>query len=313
MSHELRTPLNAVLGFSEVLLERMFGDINERQEEYLRDIHGSGQAPAGAAQRDPRPVEGRGRSDGAGVLDVRAALAAGGRGVDAARAGRRARHRPARRGRARTSGPCTPTSCGSSRSSLNLMTNAVKFTGDGGSVVVRAAEAGAEIDITVDRHRHRRPGGGPGADLRVVPAGRAGQLPRGGHRPRAHPVAAHRRAARRPDVAGERGRRRQHVRLLPARPGPRGRGAGDDDRGDAGGRRRRRHRGRPAVAGPADGVPLRAPRSTVTTARDGQSGLDAVRRVRPDAVLLDIRLPGHRRVGGAPGAQGRARRRATSR
>ena len=42
MSHELRTPLNAVIGFSEVLLERMFGDLNERQEEYLRDILGSG-------------------------------------------------------------------------------------------------------------------------------------------------------------------------------------------------------------------------------------------------------------------------------
>jgi signal transduction histidine kinase len=42
MSHELRTPLNAVIGFSEVLLERMFGDINERQEEYLRDIWSSG-------------------------------------------------------------------------------------------------------------------------------------------------------------------------------------------------------------------------------------------------------------------------------
>ncbi len=42
MSHELRTPLNAVIGFSEVLLERMFGDINERQEEYLRDIWESG-------------------------------------------------------------------------------------------------------------------------------------------------------------------------------------------------------------------------------------------------------------------------------
>ncbi|MGZ6778910.1 MAG: GAF domain-containing protein, partial [Mycobacterium sp.] len=42
MSHELRTPLNAVIGFSEVLLERMFGDINERQEEYLRDIWNSG-------------------------------------------------------------------------------------------------------------------------------------------------------------------------------------------------------------------------------------------------------------------------------
>jgi signal transduction histidine kinase/DNA-binding response OmpR family regulator len=42
MSHELRTPLNAVIGFSEVLLERMFGDLNERQEEYLRDILDSG-------------------------------------------------------------------------------------------------------------------------------------------------------------------------------------------------------------------------------------------------------------------------------
>jgi signal transduction histidine kinase/putative methionine-R-sulfoxide reductase with GAF domain len=43
MSHELRTPLNAVIGFSEVLAERMFGDLNEKQEEYLRDIHASGQ------------------------------------------------------------------------------------------------------------------------------------------------------------------------------------------------------------------------------------------------------------------------------
>jgi signal transduction histidine kinase/ActR/RegA family two-component response regulator len=42
MSHELRTPLNAVIGFSEVLLDRMFGDINDRQEEYLRDIWNSG-------------------------------------------------------------------------------------------------------------------------------------------------------------------------------------------------------------------------------------------------------------------------------
>jgi signal transduction histidine kinase len=42
MSHELRTPLNAIIGFSEVLLERMFGEMNEKQEDYLKDIHSSG-------------------------------------------------------------------------------------------------------------------------------------------------------------------------------------------------------------------------------------------------------------------------------
>ena len=42
MSHELRTPLNAIIGFSEVLTERMFGDINEKQAEYLGDILESG-------------------------------------------------------------------------------------------------------------------------------------------------------------------------------------------------------------------------------------------------------------------------------
>jgi len=42
MSHELRTPLNAIIGFSEVLLERMFGGLNERQDDYLRDIWSSG-------------------------------------------------------------------------------------------------------------------------------------------------------------------------------------------------------------------------------------------------------------------------------
>ena len=43
MSHELRTPLNAIIGFSEVLLAKMFGELNPKQEEYVQDVLSSGQ------------------------------------------------------------------------------------------------------------------------------------------------------------------------------------------------------------------------------------------------------------------------------
>src|SRR5690242_19995944 len=42
VSHELRTPLNAIIGFSEVLQERLFGELNEKQAEYTDDILSSG-------------------------------------------------------------------------------------------------------------------------------------------------------------------------------------------------------------------------------------------------------------------------------
>ncbi len=70
MSHELRTPLNAVIGFSDVLLERMAGELNERQEEYVVDIRDSGRhllelineildlskVEAGRMELDPGPL-----------------------------------------------------------------------------------------------------------------------------------------------------------------------------------------------------------------------------------------------------------------
>jgi signal transduction histidine kinase len=41
MSHELRTPLNHILGFTELVLDKNFGELNETQEEYLNDVHSS--------------------------------------------------------------------------------------------------------------------------------------------------------------------------------------------------------------------------------------------------------------------------------
>ncbi|ABE52089.1 sensor histidine kinase [Methanococcoides burtonii] len=42
MSHELRTPLNAIIGFSEILIEKKFGDLNDKQDKYLNNIFISG-------------------------------------------------------------------------------------------------------------------------------------------------------------------------------------------------------------------------------------------------------------------------------
>lgn len=42
MSHELRTPLNGILGASELLGQGLFGKLNEKQQEYVEDIHQSG-------------------------------------------------------------------------------------------------------------------------------------------------------------------------------------------------------------------------------------------------------------------------------
>jgi signal transduction histidine kinase len=42
MSHELRTPLTAIIGFSEMLSQKLFGELNDKQSEYIDDIVSSG-------------------------------------------------------------------------------------------------------------------------------------------------------------------------------------------------------------------------------------------------------------------------------
>ncbi len=43
MSHELRTPLNVIIGFSELMMDELPGEVNEEQGQCLSDILGSGQ------------------------------------------------------------------------------------------------------------------------------------------------------------------------------------------------------------------------------------------------------------------------------
>lgn len=42
MSHELRTPLTGILGFSNILLQQIFGTLNDKQKQYIEGIYNSG-------------------------------------------------------------------------------------------------------------------------------------------------------------------------------------------------------------------------------------------------------------------------------
>ena len=148
MSHELRTPLNAVIGFSEVLLDRMFGEINDRQQEYLRDIWSSGKHLLQLLSEilDLSKVE-AGRMELESVtFSVREALEYGLSMV---------RERAARHGLElalevdAAVGGVVADELRFKQVVLNLLSNAVKFTPDGGEIVVAARVDGDDVAITV--------------------------------------------------------------------------------------------------------------------------------------------------------------------
>jgi signal transduction histidine kinase len=148
MSHELRTPLNAVIGFSEVLRERMFGELNDKQFEYINDIHASGQHLLLLINDilDLSKIE-AGRMELElsefhlpAVLETAMTLV---------------RERATRHGIALSLDVAAEV--GSIRADerkvkqvmLNLLSNAVKFTPEGGSVRVAARMNGQAIEVSV--------------------------------------------------------------------------------------------------------------------------------------------------------------------
>jgi GAF domain-containing protein len=148
MSHELRTPLNAIIGFSEVLLERMFGDLNEKQEEYLHDVLSSGKHLLTLINDilDLSKIE-AGRMDlERGTFSLRTALE---NGVTMIRE-RAARHDIAvglelRNELEEVSGDERKVK----QVIYNLLSNAVKFTPDGGRVDVMAAREDGTVRVVV--------------------------------------------------------------------------------------------------------------------------------------------------------------------
>jgi signal transduction histidine kinase len=148
MSHELRTPLNAILGFSQVLRERMFGEINEKQEEYLDDILSSGnhllalindvldlsKVEAGQLELETAPFSLRDALE-SGVVMVRERATRDGVNV------------------ALSADLDVDTVKGDERRIrqviFNLLSNAVKFTPAGGAVDVNAARVDGEVRVSV--------------------------------------------------------------------------------------------------------------------------------------------------------------------
>jgi signal transduction histidine kinase/DNA-binding response OmpR family regulator len=148
MSHELRTPLNAIIGFSEVLLEQMFGPLNPKQAEYLGDIVTSGRHLLLLINDtlDLSKIE-------SGKMELELATFAVPTvledGVTMVRE-RAARHGIEFRVDA---GPDLDEVEADERKVkqvvFNLLSNAVKFTPDGGRVDVRARRVGDRAEIAV--------------------------------------------------------------------------------------------------------------------------------------------------------------------
>ncbi|MBC6439166.1 MAG: HAMP domain-containing histidine kinase [Rhodospirillales bacterium] len=150
ISHDLRTPLNAIIGFSDVILEGVFGPLdNPRHDEYVRDINESGRhllEPINDILDLPKPEAGRQEldEDDVGLISV-VALSTKFFREQAERSGTRlGTLMPSDASRLRADTRKLP------QLLLNLLSNAVKFTPDHGTVTVEVtARPDGGIDIVI--------------------------------------------------------------------------------------------------------------------------------------------------------------------
>jgi signal transduction histidine kinase len=148
MSHELRTPLNAIIGFSEVLDDRMFGELNEKQAEYVRVVLNSGRHLLSLINDilDLSKVEAGRMELELGSFSLRLALE---------NALTLIHDRAARHGLRveltvdETLGDVVGDERKLKQVLLNLLSNAVKFTPDGGRIEVRAMPADGTVEVSV--------------------------------------------------------------------------------------------------------------------------------------------------------------------
>ena len=148
MSHELRTPLNAIIGFSEVLLERLFGELNEKQDDYLKDINSSGHHLLTLINDilDLSKVEAGRMELDLSTFDLPSAIA---------NAMTLIRERAQRHGIAMAQevapdvGDVVADERKFKQILVNLLSNAVKFTPDGGRIDVRAHRTDESIVVAV--------------------------------------------------------------------------------------------------------------------------------------------------------------------
>jgi GAF domain-containing protein len=148
MSHELRTPLNAIIGFSEVLGERMFGELNEKQAEYTDDILSSGRHLLSLINEilDLSKVE-------AGRMELELATFDLPLAIDNARTFVRERATKHGINLDVTVDERLGDFIGDERKIkqilLNLLSNAVKFTPEGGRIGIKARQADGSVEISV--------------------------------------------------------------------------------------------------------------------------------------------------------------------